>query len=161
MLVELDSGEMAVAQFLATMRRCVNQSVGVSDARRDSSLQAITLDMLGTVSELAWAKAMGTYPDLTIKPRRGSADAMIDGRRVDIKATSRRDGRLLATTDKSADAADIYVLAIVQENVVDFVGYAWSWELLHESTVRNLGHGPTHALDQCDLRRFKADQPKG
>lgn len=137
---------------MATMRRCVNQSSGVGDQRRDKSLQAIELDILGLVSEIAWAKAMSVYPDLSIQPRSGSVDSVIDGIKIDIKATPRPDGRLLATPKKNSDPADIYVLAIVKEHVVDFVGYAWADELLHQSTLINLGHGPTHALSQSQLR---------
>lgn len=160
MKVELDPGEMGVAHLIATMRRCVNQSVKITDVRRDNSLQAIELDILGAVSELAWAKVMGCFPDLTVSPRRGTPDAIHNGKRVDIKATNRRDGRLLATTTKRRGDADIYVLAIVIDNVVDFVGYANADDLLSPQTIVNLGHGPTHALNQSQLRRFKRDLPQ-
>jgi len=151
MIVELNSGEMAVAHFLATMRRCVNQSSKVTDQRRDKKLQAIELDILGLVSEIAFGKLFSAYPDMSIEPRSGSVDFVVEGIRVDIKSTSRSSGQLLATPKKKNEPADIYVLAIVQENIVNFVGFAKAEELLDDSTLTDLGHGPTHALPQHRL----------
>lgn len=157
-VITLSPGELAVAQTLASLRRCVNQANGVTDARRDRAQQAIELDLLGTVSELAWAKYLNQYPDLSVNPRRGGSDYVSPtdspwpGMRVDIKATKRRDGRLLATTNKKSDDAHIYVLAVVDENEVTFVGWAKSEELLVPATLKDLGYGPTHALDQSQLR---------
>lgn len=149
-----------MAQTLASLRRCVNQAGRITDRRRDTRQQAINLDMLGTVSEFGFCKAFGAYPDLTVKPRSGGADVILNGRRWDIKATDRPAGRLLATTGKQAADAEFYALAVVQENVVDFVGWASAGELLDPATVRDLGHGPTHALDQSALHPFPADQER-
>lgn len=152
MIVELNPSEMGVAHFMSTMRRCINQSMNVVDRRLDKNHQAIELEMTGMVAEMAWGKATNTYPDFGIKPRSGSIDSVIDGLRIDIKATTRIDGRLLATPKKVSNPADIYVLAIVRENIVNFVGYADAQELLNPSTLTDLGHGPTHALPQTKLR---------
>jgi hypothetical protein len=153
--IELEPSEYAVAQVIASMRRCVNQAAGVRDQRRDSMKQAIELDMLGAVAEVAFCKWQNVYPDLSVRPRRGSADALLSGKKVDVKATDRRNGRLIATYGKEMDQADIYVLAIVEDLVVDFVGYATAQDLLCEASVKDLGHGPTYALEQSQLRRFK------
>lgn len=155
MRVALDAGEMAIAHFVATMRRCVNQSVGVRDQRREQQEQAIATDMRGMIAEIAWHKHVGTYPDLSIRPRAGSADAVINGKRVDIKSTHRRDGKLLATVSKSKEDVDVFVLAIVNEDTVDFVGWATADELLSPETIIDLGYGPTHAIPQERLRPFK------
>lgn len=155
MKIELDPGEYAIAQMVATMRRSINTVFRVRDQRRDTLRAAVDLDLLGAVAEIAFCKWRNVYPDLTILPRHGTADAVIGGKKVDIKATDRKDGRLLATTGKDPNAADIYVLAIVEGAVVDFVGYALASELLQETTLRDLGHGATHVLDQSQLRKFK------
>lgn len=157
MKITLDPGEMAIAQTLASLRRCVNQAGRIGDRRRDNRMQAITLDMLGTVSEIAFCKAFGAYPDLTVSPRRGGADVILNGKRWDIKATDRPNGRLLATTDKNAAAADYYALAVVADATVDLKGWATAAELLNPATVTDLGHGPTHALNQAQLRPFPGD----
>lgn len=158
MIVELDPGEYAVAHMVATMRRTVNLSAHVRDQRRDSKMAAIDLDLIGAIAEVAWGKWKNCFPDLTISPRAGSADAVVGGLRVDIKATTRNDGRLLATTGKKEGAAEVYVLAVVDGARVEFKGYALSEDLLSESTLTDLGHGPTHALPQSELRKFREDQ---
>lgn len=155
MKIELDPGEYAIAQVIATMRRSINTVFRVRDQRRDTRRAVVDLDLLGAVAEIAFCKWRNVYPDLTILPRHGSADAMIGGKKVDIKATDRKDGRLLATTGKEIDAADIYVLAIVEGPVVEFVGYALAAELLQDKTLKDLGHGATHAMEQGQLRKFK------
>jgi hypothetical protein len=132
----------------------VNQSSHVTDRRRDKRQQAYTLDMLGVVSEFAFCKAFGVYPDLSVHPRKGGADAVLKGRTWDIKATDRPNGRLLATTGKQPTDAQFYALAIVNENEVDLVGWAEASELLNPGTVIDLGHGPTHALEQTQLHPF-------
>lgn len=155
MKIELDPGEYAIAQIVASMRRSINHVFQVRDQRRDTRRAVVDLDLLGAVAEIAFCKWRNVYPDLTILPRHGSADAVIDGKKIDIKATDRKDGRLLATTGKDLSAADVYVLAIVEGPVVEFIGYALAAELLHASTLLDLGHGKTHALDQSKLRKFK------
>lgn len=158
--VVLDPGELAVAQTLASLRRCVNQAGGIKDRRRDTRQQAIALDMLGTVSEVAFCKAFGAYPDLTVSPRRGGADVLLNGRRWDVKGTDRPNGRLLATTDKEPGAAEFYALAIVSDHIVDLIGYATASQLINPETVIDLGHGPTHALTQEQLIPFPEQELK-
>lgn len=159
MKVKLDPGEMAIAQTLASLRRCVNQAGRITDQRRDNRMQAITLEILGTISEIAFCKAFDAYPDLTVSPRRGGADVIHKGKRWDIKATERPNGQLLATTAKTSTSADYYALAIVNDSTVDFVGYASATQLINPATITDLGHGPTHALPQTQLRPFPAQRP--
>src|SRR6185437_6894442 len=99
--VTLNRGEMAVAELQAELRSTGNRCANITDKRRDNKMSGFELDFLGTRSELAWAKLTGTYPDLSIHPRKGTPDAVFRGRTVDIKATSNPKGRLLATTDKT------------------------------------------------------------
>lgn len=153
---------MAVAHYLASVRRLQNQSGGIGDQRRDSKMPAIALDVLGTVSELAWFKQRGVFPDMSLKPRRGGPDDVLpDGRTVDIKSTWRSDGQLVAKANsRQQQKHDMFVLAIVQENVVDFVGYATGNELICEETIQSLGHGPSHVLPQERLHRFRCDMER-
>jgi hypothetical protein len=154
--VTLDPGEMAVAQTLATLRCAVNQAAGVVDRRRATTRDPLALDLLGTVSEIAFCKQFGAYPDMTVTPRRGGHDVILNGRRWDIKATDKPHHQLLAHPGKSLGDVDRYALAIVVGNVVDLIGWATAGHLLHPSTVTDLGHGPVHALKQDQLQPFPA-----
>lgn len=152
--VTLDLGEMAVAQMLASMRFAVNRanSIPYSKVGPQSSQQT---EMDGIVAEIAFCKWKNVCPDMTIRPRAGGADCVVDGKTIDVKATRRQDGRLISVTNKAAANADIYVLAIVNDNTVSFAGWAFSRDLMKPENVIDLGHGPTYALDQSSLRPFK------
>ena len=154
MLVELQQGEMAIAQVLAALRNASNRSSNITNAKvgRQSDYQT---DLDGIVAELAFAKAMNCCPDFSITPRSGGADAVVKGKRIDVKATRYDKGRLLAVASKESADSDIYVLAIVNENVVQFRGWAYSDELLRNDNLTNLGHGKTYALPQHCLRPFR------
>jgi len=153
--VILTPGEQSVAKAIATLRHNSNRAAGTTDARRDNKQHPIELDALGFVAEIAWGKYWDHCPDLTINPRSGGSDFVTRcGKKVDIKATDRPAGRLLAVTGKRKTDADIYVLAIVSGLTVMFVGWASADELLSDSTIIDLGRGPTHALSQDRLHPF-------
>lgn len=81
---------------------------------------------------------------------------MVAGKSVDVKATRRTNGRLLATLKKAVEDADIYVLAIVADNTVTFPGWVFAKELLNPENIIDLGHGSGYALEQSQLRPFKS-----
>lgn len=152
--VTLDFGEMAVVSVLAAMRHASNRSSQIENQRiGPQSNYQIEFD--GLVAELAFCKWKNICPDMSVTPRKGGADCVVNGMSVDIKATRRPDGRLLAIKSKQQDSADTYVLGVVKENSVTFVGWAFTHELLDEKNLVDLGHGPTYALEQSKLRRFK------
>jgi len=153
-LVELDAGEMAVAQSVAAMRNGINRATNVANSRVGPQSDYQT-DLDGLVAEIAWAKWKNCYPDLTVSPRSGGADAIVGRYRVDVKATRKERGRLLARPSKEIGDADIYVLAVVDQNRVTFRGWAFANELIHAQNLTDLGHGPTYALEQERLRGFQ------
>lgn len=152
--IELSASEMAVVQILASMRHAMNRGHAVGNARIGPQSDYQT-DLDGLVAEFAFCKWKNIWPDMSVSPRAGGADCTFNGRTIDVKATRRVDGRLLATTSKSVEHASIYVLAIVKDNLVTFAGWAFAKELLDEFNLTDLGHGPTYALDQSQLRAFK------
>jgi hypothetical protein len=150
--VALTRLEYELAGVLAEARWKSNRKAGVTDQRRDDAQGHLQLDLTGMVAELAFAKHMNVYPDLTIEPRSGTPDFVIDGVRYDVKATHRPQGRLLATSDKKPDEVDRYVLAIVRREIVDLVGWATAGELIDPDRRLDIGHGPSYALSQEELR---------
>ena len=157
MKVVLDAGEMATAQSVAAMRSAINRASSVRDGKMGGQ-SGYQTDLDGIVAEIAFCKWRNVYPDLTIKPRSGSADAVIGDKRVDVKATRYQNGRLLAVTGKREEDADIYVLAIVNDNEVRFAGWAYAHELLRDENLMDLGHGQGYALPQNRLRQFKEEK---
>jgi hypothetical protein len=79
---------------------------------------------------------------------------MLKGYRVDIKSTRHRQGRLLCTTKVNPDV-DIYALAIITDQGVEFPGYATKDQLIQEKNLTDLGYGKGYALTQDKLNRWK------
>jgi hypothetical protein len=156
-VVELDAGEMAVVTMLAAMRHSCNRKHNVSNSRIGPQSDHIT-DLDGLIAEFAFCKWKNIYPDLTINPRSGGSDCVINKKRVDIKTTRYKQGRLLATISKKPTDVDVYILSIIEDNKVTFVGWAMSDELLQQSNIVDLGHGKSYALAQSQLRQFNFSQ---
>ncbi len=157
--VHLSQTEQRIVRFIAKQRSEANRRQGIVDARVGPQ-SSTELDIVGFGAEMAFGKMFNIYPDFSIEPRKGSADCIRFGDAIDVKATTYPNGRLLAVPSKELLAADVYALMIVNwaykdENAVAefrFAGFARAGELLTPERLTNLGHGPTYALSQGDLR---------
>jgi hypothetical protein len=63
------------------------------------------------------------------------------------------DGNLLATL-KVNDDVDIYVLAVVQYNIVHLIGWAKKQDLIKPENIKDLGHGKGYFLSRNKLNKF-------
>jgi hypothetical protein len=151
-VVVLNSGEMATARQIATTRRYVNEVRGIRE--HHFSADEFGDELMGAVAELAFAKWQNVYPDVG-ELRAGAADCVLpNGRKVDVKAVPKRTHRLIAPAWKTSDAAHLYVLAYVDGNRVEFIGWAEAGELICDERKTDLGYGPTYVLPQDQLHRF-------
>ena len=157
MIIILDECEMAICKMMAERRHATAREHNVRDQRMDKKMSGFEIDLLGAVSEMAWAKWRNTYPDLTASPRSGTYDAEYLGVTIDIKATKYKNGRLLSTLKKKEEDAQVYVLAIVEDNKVDFVGWTKASTLLSEENIGDLGCGKGYIMNQDQLTKFKED----
>jgi len=153
MKIKLEPDEITVCQMLGRMRSLIARNSGVKDAKIGQQ-DGAEADVLGVMAEYAFSKRFNTFPDLGLTPRSGSADGVLNGKRYDIKSTTYRTGRLLSTMKVNPDV-DIYVLGIVENNEIDFVGWASKEDLIKEENIVNLGHGKGYALTQDKLNVFK------
>lgn len=155
MKIKLEPDEVTVCQTIGRMRSLIARSNGVKDAKIGDQ-DGAEADVQGMMAEYAFAKRFNTFPDLGLTPRSGSADGILNGKRYDIKSTTYKTGRLLSTMKVNPDV-DVYVLAIVTGNEVDFVGWASKKELIKEENIVNLRGGLSlgYGLTQDKLNRFK------
>tara|TARA_A200000159_G_scaffold78618_1_gene72876 strand:+ start:231 stop:695 length:465 start_codon:yes stop_codon:yes gene_type:complete len=153
MIVKLNPDEVLICEQLGRMRSIIARSSGVKDAKVGDQ-NGSEADVMGMKAEYAFAKKFNTFPDLGLTPRSGSADGKLKGFAYDVKSTTYKSGRLLATKKENPDV-DMYVLCIVDNSEVDIKGYAFKDELIKESNLKNLGHGQGYCLDQDKLRVFK------
>lgn len=151
--VKLTYEEQALAIDIGAQRYSSNRTSGTVDRRRDALMTEVGPDEWGMMGEMGFAKLMGIEPDLNIAPRQGTTDFVIGGIGIDVKATPRKRGQLIATPSKvHCNDSDVYVLAIVNCLMVSFPGWAMDYELLNPSRKTDLGRGPTYALRQEELR---------
>jgi hypothetical protein len=152
--VELAHDEVALCQMIGTNRSLIARAANVKDAKMGKQ-DGAKADVLGFMAEFAFAKHYNIFPDIGLSPRSGTADGVLNGKRYDIKATNYKTGRLLCTMKDNPDV-DLYVLAIVDENIVLFAGWAYKSQLRDEKNISDLGHGKGYALNQNQLNKFNS-----
>lgn len=155
--VTLDDPEMMLVKMIGGMRSIVARSAGVVDAKK-ADLSGLSIDEDGMMAEYAFCKQYNVFPQISPSPRSGSYDCVYGNKRIDVKSTRYKDGRLLATLKDNPDV-DVYVLAIIDGNTVTFPGYATKAQLCREENKIDLGRGEGYALTQDKLTPF-ATTPK-
>jgi len=150
MLIKLTDFEMRLARHLGKARQTANQVVGSTDMQQGNQ-NSTDIHVQGVAAEIAFCKAMNLYPDFELGVW-ADADATLPcGATVDVKHTTRDNGRLLAIKSKENKPADLYVLVTGLPPALTIRGGMRAELLFQESNVRDLGHGPTFAVDQVDL----------
>lgn len=157
MIIELTDIECRIAEMIACARYNENRNAGISNLvdGLKGSHDHLLYEIIGVKSEMAFAKKYNVYPDLNTEIRSGGHDLLVMDKKVDIKSTVRPNGQLLVHKTKSKTDSDIFALAVVDGNVIDFKGWLQAEECFVEENVKDLGHGPTYAIPQDKLRRFK------
>jgi len=148
----LSDQELLMLKTLGGMRSLVSRAAGVKDAKMGTQ-SGLEADIDGMIGEYAFCKWKNIFPDLVPWNKSGGADCICNGRKIDIKTTRHKNGRLLATLKNNPDV-DTYVLAILDGTEVDFVGWANKTDLCTPENIKNLGHGNGYCLDQGQLKLF-------
>lgn len=153
--MEMTPVEANIAQTLAVMRHTVCRVNDVPDKQMGEQ-DPIQIDRDGVLAEMAFGKAFNLYPDFSIYPRKGGADLIgRNGKKIDVKATRYKTGRLLIHIEKEVTEVDIYVLAIVDGNTVDLVGYITAQDAMKEENIGDLGRGRGYVIERDQLKLFK------
>ncbi len=149
MEITLNELEIAIAKHLAKSRYEHARSNGIVDRKMGDQSNWET-DLEGVASEIAFCKMSNLYPDLNIGLDR-DYDCVYNGKKVDVKATKYKTGKLLATLKKKDSDIDIFVLLIGECPKYKFVGWATKEELISEENIGNLGKGRGYILEQRRL----------
>lgn len=153
MKVRLDDKEVSLCKYIGTLRSSIARSNGVVDAKIGNQ-DGVEADIQGFKAEYAFAKANNLFPDFGLSPRSGSYDGVTrNNNRYDIKSTSHKKGNLLSTLKINKDV-DIYILAVVDNNIVDFVGWASKEALIKDENIKDLGHGKGYFLSRHKLNKL-------
>jgi hypothetical protein len=153
MIVVLDKSEVELCEFIGRKRHETARDNNVKDTKIGDH-DAIEADIQGFMAEYAFAKYVNIFPDFGLSPRSGSYDGVTQkGAKYDIKSTRHKNGNLLSTLKVNNDI-DVYVLAYVNNQTVEFVGWAKKNELIREENIKDLGHGKGYFLSREKLRPF-------
>ena len=84
----LNTTELRLVEFVSNCRYLNNRKAGVTDALY-ADASPMVMERRGFGAEVAFAKLLNTYPDLTTEPRSGGHDCVLpSGVRVDVKAVT-------------------------------------------------------------------------
>ena len=108
-------------------------------------------DLNGVEGELAFCKLMNLYPDLDIAPQAHTYDCDFGKMRVDVKTSKYKTARLLVGITKRVDDCDAYVLMIGENGKYECAGWCYSWAIVNQSCIIDLGYGKTYGMKRADL----------
>ena len=148
MQITLTEAEIKLAQYVGKRRGQVNREAGIVDQRVDDTLDLDT-DAFG--AELALARLLNVYPDLSLSPRKGGEDLVWGGITVDVKQTRYPDGYLLATRWKDVKASRLYALMTGTLPTYTFRGFTCADDLFQAHRLTDLGKGKGYAMAQDEL----------
>ena len=155
MNITLNASEIKICEWIAKNRYASNRNGGVSD-KKIGPQSCEETDLEGICGEFAFCKAMNLYPDLSISPRKGGDDVLLNGKKMDIKTTKYKSGKLLARRSKSETPSDVYVLIVVQRPSYNIVGWCSSVDLIQDKNLIDLGYGKTYGLEQHVLKPIES-----
>jgi len=149
--ITLSENEQRLAKFIARSRYENARSNNVKDMKMGSQSNEET-DLEGFGAELAYCKLMNLFPDLETGDSLPNFDCVSRlGVTIDVKATKRKSGHLLATLKKKNNPPDKYVLIVGEFPSYKIVGEVSADEFLQDSNIKDLGRGRGYALTQMEL----------
>ena len=144
MKVTLTTREMAICMMMGALRMWQGAKLDTTIIDKDKASPQ------GFMAEYAFSKQFNLHMDIIGNLEKDSFDFISkDGATIDIKSTNYLDGNLVFKNMKH----DIYVLAIVDGNTVDLVGYATN-EMILEAGKKDLGHGPSWFVNRKELKKW-------
>lgn len=152
--IKLNEIEQDLAQKIGKMRYENARNKGIID-RKMGDQSCYETDLEGMAAEIAFCKLLNIYPDLHIGLDR-DYDCVFRGKKIDVKTTKYKTGKLLATLKKKNADVDIYVLVIGSfPGPYKIVGWVTKDEMFSDKNIRNLGKGDGYCVEQKDLRNIK------
>ena len=143
MQVTLSDSEIAIATYIGKARNGNARSGGIPDGKRDYDNTSIGIDVDGMGAELAVAKCLNVYPDLTIlKGHRPHHDLVYRDKKLEVKQSKYANPRLLLSPNRIYVADNFgYVLVSGTVPTYTIVGYLSSRQVEKVGEWVDLGKG--------------------
>jgi hypothetical protein len=142
--------EQLMATMLANMRQQISRSIGRVD-QKIGTQSGWDTDLQGIGGEFAAARIYNVYPSLELVPDEGY-DIVINDKKVDVKTTVYKNGRLLAKLNARLDEVDMFMLMVGEFPTFKLMGWASVNDLCNDKNIIDLGRGPGYGLEQRQLK---------
>ena len=154
MQVTLSDSEVAIATYIGKARNSNARSGGIPDGKRDYDNTSIGIDVDGMGAELAVAKYLNVYPDLTIlSGRRPHHDLVFRDKYLEIKQSKYSNPRLLLSPNRIYVAENFgYVLVSGTLPIYRIVGYLSSRQVKAVGDWVNLGKGRSWSVLSSQMK---------
>lgn len=153
----LNEQEQMLVRDLANKRYKSNRQHRIKNKKIGPQSNEET-DRNGVGAEMAVAKFLNLELDTSTSPRSGGCDLISKkGNKIDVKHTKYKNGKLIATLNKKLSDADIYILCTGSFPDYEIKGWVKNTDLINEKNIKDLGYGPTYALEQEQLNKFKRE----
>ena len=156
MIVTLNQVEQNLAKEVGIKRHQQNLANGTNSSAQSEPES----DINGFAGELAVARVINAYPDLTIGPHRRGYDLKMRGNqgenvRIDVKTTKHNPGYLIAKHWRKVTDCDMYVLVSGKMPRYEIQGWCYSVELINRSNLSDMGYGEHYHMERSQLRVWK------
>lgn len=149
--VNLSKFERRVAKNLATARQnwCVKNYV--QDQKKAASLDGVMITIEGTAAEIAVAKALNLYLDMSVGQFSKFDLVLASGLRADVKQSKRQNGNLAVKASTKRNGTDLFILVLGSGYSFQVWGYAWAGDLLDPGNLAQWLPVPGFFLRRADL----------
>lgn len=151
--VALNRCERRLANFIARSWTAVH-ALGETTNLRRSPEDDFAIILRGVEAEIAFCKGVGIYyePRVARRDMPRNDVVMPNGMTADVKCTNYPNGRLICLPSKRNKPCALYVLMVGDAGVYRIAGFATKAEMFSDRHLTDLGHGPTYAIEQRNLR---------
>jgi hypothetical protein len=131
--ITLNAFELRLCKALAAVRQETNDINGVIDHRIAKNKSSLEINFQGAKGEIALARFLNVYPDLTTQSRSGGCDLIFRGNKIDVK--NRHPYRdLMTPATKKAGESDIYV-CVTGDNPIILLGWCYENQFINPRRI--------------------------
>lgn len=149
--ITLSPDDVRLARELARIRYTQDRTSGVVDLLQGTQDRKQDYEYIGAAGEIAFARWYGIPFTREQKLIPGACDFTLQGVRLDVKATDRRQGSLIIPLSCRPGRADLYVYVSFAGSTAEIVGFIPEAVVFQDRYLRDLGRGLCRVIPRADL----------
>lgn len=151
--VTLSPVEINLAKSIAQARHYFDDANGVQEKLVGDPAKVQELEFIGVGGEIAFAKWMNVFPNISTVLVPDAPDYVIHGIAIDVKSSDRPDGDLIIPIHKKQESAGVYVYlnGSLDRGKYDLVGWTTAKVAFQKKYERDLGRGLSRVIPRKSL----------